>query len=398
MILLLSTQGRARSLEVLEKDAVTLGQFLVLTGEGAHELSIEEVNKLPLSNFKHAEAFSWLGLRERLGKGTWCLLRVRNNSQQALTRSLSLTFPFFQFQIYIKSPDGATSVKALPHQSELGQMPMFDVSLPPGETIIYAQIAGPAKPVLSMQFTSLTETKRLYRLNYYIKLAYGGIFFGIFVYNLFLLISIRNTAFIYYLVYIIGISCHGWPLSMVPVADYSEIHGFSIAVPLLWSIGLILAAASSILFAMKLLDLKKHAPKLVRLGYVTIGLVGVILGLMIINNSVYTPLSPLAFGLWGTYMALAMINGIRRRYRPAYYYAIAWVPLITLIPAIHLTSMFTAEGISTASAIIIGSAAVFEVLMFSLALGELVNIDRRKAQEYEYSLEVAETVQEALMQ
>lgn len=210
---------------------------------------------------------------------------------------------------------------------------------------------------------------------------YYGIMIAMLLYNFFLWVSIRDKSYLFYVIYILSylfvqFAYNGfayqylWP-------NYPVWNQISIPV-------LIAFCMTNIgVFAKAFLHTKRKAPLFNKL---LIGLI--IIGLSIMLYSMvgdYRIALQSALFLMLLTAILAMISGIdiyRKGYRPARYFIIAWVALVTGLIMLSLKSLTILPNIFiTEYGVQIGSA--IEVILLSFALADRINIikqEKEKAQ------------------
>jgi PAS domain S-box-containing protein len=217
---------------------------------------------------------------------------------------------------------------------------------------------------------------------------YYGVIFAMLVYNLFIFIKLRDSPYLYYLIF-----------SLTMVAVIAEFNGqiFQYVFPgnLWWAdrqhiVLPLLALCTTLLFGRSFLELKTALPWMDRVVLATIGieiLVGVIgLGFDYSMGQILIVLiSPLV-------MLICLVAGVlrvRQGYRPAKYYVVAEIPLQICVTftAMSVKGLVSTEVLMQ-QAVEVG--AVLEVLLYSLALADRMAMIREEKQAVEARLEVHE--------
>jgi signal transduction histidine kinase len=205
-----------------------------------------------------------------------------------------------------------------------------------------------------------------------------GIYFGfmllIFLYNLFLYFSTKETIYLYYIAYVFSIT---WFMASVfgYFFEYFWPNAPGINQLVVISAGLTMITAT--LFTQQFLNTKESDPKMHK-GSMIFLLVGIIVCILV----------PLGFRIEGLKVSQAglllmaiyfIVLGIRFRmkgYRPANYYLLAWGALVVGIIFAILESLNLAFVMKYLNAMQIGSA--LEVMLLSFALGDRINMYKKQ--------------------
>lgn len=218
------------------------------------------------------------------------------------------------------------------------------------------------------------------------KNIFFGIFFGIilvmFFYNLFIYFSVKDPIYLNYVVYILVVGL-----------IQTTIEGYSFQ--FLWPNNSFLATRSFFLltalvnisgleFVRKFLNTKNFTPRLDKVSYVLYFIYGIAIFLTL-KGSLYISYQILqAFaGIVSLYMLTISVTIARQGYRPAKFFIIAWIPLISGI-IIWILKDFNVfpYNVFTNYAITFGST--LEVILLSFALADKINIfkaEKERSQE-----------------
>ncbi len=209
-----------------------------------------------------------------------------------------------------------------------------------------------------------------------------GLYFGImlvmFVYNLFLWLSVRDKNYFYYVVYIAASSFFLLNNSGI---TYQYFWVWSPAVyNLLVPTGLYLILFSVLIFTVSFLQIKKNIPLLYKiLKFLFIVLILTYLfGLPVSFR--FTMVSGIIVGMASFLLCLfAGIIMVRRGYRPAIFYLVAWTAFLIGAIVLALKTMgVLPSNVFTGNAMQVGS--VMEVVLLSLGLADRIN-DLKKQNE-----------------
>lgn len=212
-----------------------------------------------------------------------------------------------------------------------------------------------------------------------------GIFFGVLaamlIYNLFICISIWDRSYLYYVCYLIGViwmqsSLFGlsrqyiwpdnlwWPNIDLPMANYAVVMG-------------------GVLFGRSFLNTKIQAPRID----------------ILLRAMIFCCVCGLIFSLTGNYavsirgiliigfisalsLIFASILCVRKKYRPAYFFTIAWAVLLGSI----FIFIFKSSGLLPSNLFtdwILQTGTALEVILLSLGLADRINMIRKEKDKIE---------------
>ncbi|WP_448520420.1 7TM diverse intracellular signaling domain-containing protein [Rhodoflexus sp.] len=202
-------------------------------------------------------------------------------------------------------------------------------------------------------------------------------------YNAFLFVSTRNKAYLYYVAYIFSLT--------LAILAYNGIF-YQYFIPnrpeetrLMFNLFVCFAEVSSIQFALRFLAIREYSPTVYRIA---LWLQAFVIGLtcfiiyanygpsdsmyywslrMISWMIIFFACSMIALGIWRTL----------HRYRPAYFYLMAWTLFLlsTILISMRQAGLVQDSFLTTYAFQI---AAVLEALTLSLGLADLINIQRRQ--------------------
>ena len=201
-----------------------------------------------------------------------------------------------------------------------------------------------------------------------IEYVYIGLLIGLLLFNLFLFLSVRDTTYLYYVLYVLTLSSY----LLFYIRGYGFIFGDEVRIFInrYPHVLLSFSVMASLLFCNKFLHLKQKAPKMLGLFYV-IGGIGIMLFFVSALGFKHTA-TAIAQLLTVTVAVVAWIAGVmayRNGHRPAKYYILAWffiwvtVAMVTLsLGGVIPTSEFTIQLVPIGSTL--------ELLLLSFALGD----------------------------
>ena len=263
--------------------------------------------------------------------------------------------------------------RATPHRNHVELVELE----PGGVTMLYLRIAS--QGTVSAP-TTLWQPAALWQHDQQTYASFGlyfGLLIGLFLYNLLLFLSVRDPA---YLIYVVFVACIG----------LSQAANSGLGAQFLWphalwwnnnSINATNAASGTfgMLFARSFLASRVKMPRLDLWMRLQVGLW--VLALLLVSVLPYRMsgrfVTDLALVGVLTVAAAAAIS-VRRQHSGAKYFAFAWAGLLlgVVAQAMH-NNGFLPSNAFTANALLIGSA--FEMVLLSFALADRINVARRDA-------------------
>ena len=223
-----------------------------------------------------------------------------------------------------------------------------------------------------------------------------GLYFGIVLvmalYNLFLYLSLRDRAYVYYVLAILGFAFwvavytgldaqYLWPNNSW---DLSRLHPTALA----------FAWFGLILFVREFLETRANAP---RLDWLLRGLFVLFIGWPLASLLNRADLIPGLFELcvnltlWVTF-TIAGVKALMRGYRPATFFLLAWGGYMAAGTVCNLAwiGLVRFNDFTATAAFLMGHA--IEVILLSLALADRINILRTEKEQQEFAAHEAERV------
>lgn len=257
---------------------------------------------------------------------------------------------------------------------------LFDINIAPGETQTYYLKIKSSELIQLPLIIGTTDSifESLITAN-----VLSGLYFGIILvmlfYNLFIYFTVRDRSYLFYVVYILFIgltqaTLHGYGTKYLwPDSPWFMVH----AIFLVPSVTGIVA----IIFVNNFLQVKTYAPVLMRFSYVIAAVYVVGIGLGVLGQY-FTSYNIIDFNalLLSIYMLWVAIRIMRRGYRPAKFFLLAWsFFLICVIVFVATSKNVLPYNTYTASILELGSAV--EVMLLSFALADRINILQREKEE-----------------
>ena len=260
---------------------------------------------------------------------------------------------------------------------------VYDLNITTGSTVTYY---FRIKSILEMRMPITLGEKESITNGNLAKNIFFGIFFGIilvmFFYNLFIYFVLRDSIYLVYVAYILIVGLvqttfEGYCFQYLwPNSGFFAIRSFFLLTALVNIIGLE--------FVRRFLNTKGFIPRLDKIAYFLYG-VYLIDIIFILSGDFFTAYKIIqAFGsLISIYILTISVTIARRGYRPAKFFLIAWIPLITGI-IVWILGDFNILPYNTVTNYSITLGSAMEVILLSFALADKINIfraEKEKSQE-----------------
>ncbi len=257
------------------------------------------------------------------------------------------------------------------------QFPVFRLNIP-DDSVLTVWLRVSSNNVMEVPISVAREYSVWESINK--DQLFFGIYIGIicvmFFYNIFIFITVRDSSYLYYVLYIITVG-----LVQACLKGYASKY--------LWrentwltiqmtNIALALSGITAIFFLFRFLGIKENRPKLFRVfqGILALYFVGIAINL----SGRFVDAQKLIQGTASLVSFTIMFAGIsiyRKGYKPALYLTIAWSFFLTgvIVYILKDAGVLPYNGF-TSNAILIGSA--FEVALLSFALADKINTYRKE--------------------
>jgi signal transduction histidine kinase len=380
------------------------GQVITLTGSEKEEvhgrmthlvdetdtLSVDEVRKLEFTPLPNPGRSPGFGFDRRTH---WFKMVIVNQSNQS-EWNLEIPYsPLDRIDVYVYADGPSPEVhkaggdifpiasRDLPHRQ-----PIFRLTLPQGETrTIYLRI----HTISSVQVPVVFRTPARFQIaNYHTQLI-NGLFYGamfiMILYQLFLLLSIRDKSTAYYVLTLI---------SMANVISFFQGYNFLFLHPEQPRLNDDFAALSGPFFVLSsalltraFLNVRSFSRLLDNLLIINTGINLVLGTLMLFFMRQISYMYLHLFAL--THCIIVLIAAaycLSRKFKPALYYLLAWVTLLLAAVAFTMGNLGLAPGYLGANYQGLMIGCVLQVVLISLALGERWNVlvkENQRAKELE---------------
>jgi two-component system, sensor histidine kinase LadS len=305
----------------------------------------------------------------------WFHLRIENRDRPQSRWVLAIAQPRLdRIEVRVRDEHGTETSTTLGDSQPFGarsedhRWPNVTVDLAAGQHVdVLLRVTSDSSIQLPL---SVSTPEALYRSTQAEQVGLGlyyGILLALLLYNLAVLLSIRDASYLYYVLYVLAFG--------VMMLSFNGI-GFQYLWPdsprwqdLALPIGIGALLASTIAFASSFLDLKHRLPRVARLIDI-VALLALLLVLAACVGFEYEALIALNIGVMamGLVVTAAAIACARQGSRPALYFLLAWTLLIAGGVALPLSSFgLLPRTFLTEYSIQFGSAAEMLLLSFSLA-------------------------------
>ena len=326
-------------------------------------------------------AFSRIpGSNANLGKNDsvwWFKVRLNNSRGQPLGGFLEVNYALLDhLDLFLVAPDGRLQRQQAGDTLPFEQRPVqvrhfwFPLQLAPGENTLLLRVESTSTIFVPLFFSTYSASAAAQELLSGFNGAYYGVLFAMFVYNLFLFLSLRERTYFWYLVYIFNVgllatSIDGLLFKLLP--DQVALQSVSIYILMF------LHAITAAQFSRHFLNLPQHFPRLDQgMRLLMLGLAGCLLCAPLIGMAAWSILSSLA--VLGASLAL-LLTGVyawRRGLRHGSYYVLAWSVLLVAFIMVTSASLGT-ELFGIYSSAIVKAGVAIELLTLSLGLADRIN-------------------------
>ncbi|HEY8047638.1 MAG TPA: 7TM diverse intracellular signaling domain-containing protein [Ramlibacter sp.] len=225
---------------------------------------------------------------------------------------------------------------------------------------------------------------------------YFGLLIGLFLYNLLLFISVREGAYLFYVLFVAGMGIGQAALTGLGAqflwTDWTWWNGVSPPV------GLAAAALFGLLFARSFLASAQRMPVIDKfLLAQMLGWALSILAAMFLPYTVSTYMVTVLAVVSVLTMVVVGVLSVKREFAGAKYFAFAWALLLFGVVTLSMHNVgMVPSNFFTANALLVGSA--LEMVMLSFALGDRINVARRYKEQAQARIAAEHAMVEALRQ
>lgn len=321
----------------------------------------------------------------------WLRFSLANADQAAKALVLDLGYPLHD-HVEFYMPDGKQVVKKISgdmhsyHAREIDAANIaFLLSVPPGEHTYYLKLHSQSSLVLPLRILSEQKFYHEKFQEYAFMFLYYGVLIVMALYNLFLFLSIRDRAYLYYSLF-----------TACLLMNTAILNGM--AFQFLWPeqprwgniaalVAVFLVHALGIQFSRSYLRTDQLTPRIdiFLQGFMVLCFAGAVAAFFLPYHILMRPILLLVLVATAVLMGVG-IYGVVKKSRPAYFYLVAWVLLL----AANVLAILKNAGILPSWTLLtysiqIGSAA--EVLLLSLGLADRINVLNNRLETAKENLE-----------
>ncbi|MDX5420411.1 MAG: histidine kinase [Hymenobacteraceae bacterium] len=380
-------------------ESYSIGGKVALLENEAGELTFEQVRGLDFA-FKRSQ--QEIPVYGPSASAVWCRFRVRNSSQEAKWYLEVGNSYLNDVDLYeqtegesFRTVRGGAGEPYLNRSIQTNRI-ILPLQLQPGEERTY-YVRFQSRSILRFPIRIATMPA-LYQTNHTFDLANGiyfGLMFSLVIFNLFVFLSLRDKAYLYYILYVLCLtldvaSVRGYLLEWVPES-------------LMWLINNRVFSGLTILFGVlftnSFLQVQKHLPRLYTWRWVIYASVGFIFVLNLLQLYVWSfAWMLLTFLPTYVYIYSAGIIIYRKGSKPALYFTVAFAAVgVGIAIYILKDNNVLPETPFTEGALQLGS--VVEAIVLSFALASKFNYYRREKDEaQELAIKQANAFSQQLIQ
>lgn len=365
-----------------ESQKINLSPYLEYLEEGSKSLSIKDISSWRYKNkFKRVKDVNFGFARRPF----WVRFSLRNSSKRPLKRLLEIGFPFLD-HIELYEPDGKGSfniyrtgratpfyTREIKHRNFL-----FRIKIPSGSSSYFVRIDTESAMYFPMTlWTEETFWKSDHEAQFALGLYYG-IMLVMALYNLFIFISLRDRAYLFYVIYIVSFALY-------------QMTANGLAYEYLWpnwvwwnrNSTLFLAGVAMIwatFFTKDFLLTQRSVPFLDRvLNWIVILAIILSFFSLIISYGIMLKITLFVAAIFVTFLLLSGLICLKRGQKSARFYIMAWFALLSGVMILILWNIgWLPSRFWSIYSIQFGS--VMDVVLLSLALADRIN-ELRNARE-----------------
>ncbi|MDO9616069.1 MAG: 7TM diverse intracellular signaling domain-containing protein [Pseudomonas sp.] len=371
---------------------LSLGPSMAYLEDPQGKLSVEQVSALSDERFTAV-----LGEHANLGKNEsvwWFKVRLNNSLAQNLAGYLEVNYPLLDhLQVFLSSADGQWLMQESGDRYAFSQRPVqvrnfwFPLELAPGESTLLVRVETTSTIFIPLFFSTYQASAAAQENLMGINGAFYGVLFAMFCYNLFLFISLRESAYFWYLVYnlnmgLFAASFDGMLFKLLP----EHIGLQSVSIYILMYIHCLTATQ----FSRHFLHTAQHFPRLdlgLRLFMLLVG--GCLVSVPLIGLQAWNILASLTVLAVSLVLLLSGAYVWRKGLRYGSYYILAWgILLASFIIATSGSLGIELFGLYGAAVVKVG--VTVELITLSIGLADRINMLKEEGFQSRRAAEQAE--------
>ena len=374
-----------------------LGPSMAYLEDPQGQLSIQQVGALADARFTPVE-----GPHANLGKNDsvwWFKVRLHNRLTQNLPGYLEVNYPLLDhLQVFVGTGDDQWQMQESGDRYAFSQRPVqvrnfwFPLELAPGESTVLIRVETTSTIFVPLFFSTYQASAAAQENLMGISGAFYGVLFAMFCYNLFLFISLRESAYFWYLIYNLNIglfaaSFDGMLFKLLP--EHVGLQSVSIYI-LMYT-----HCLTATQFSRHFLHTAQYFPRLdlaLRLFMLLVG--GCLVSAPLVGFQVWNILASLTVLAVSLVLLLCGAYVWRQGLRYGSYYILAWgILLASFIIATSGSLGVELFGLYGATVVKIG--VTVELITLSIGLADRINMLKEEGFQSRRAAEQAEIENQA---
>ena len=326
----------------------------------------------------------------------WSYQKILNNTNRVQTIRVDQLQPANYYQIF----HGAGSLEpraADPILDDWQDSFAFKIPLQPGVNHLYLKVKVTSLLSVNPIISKFDQGTRYYdytrKVHIWLQGFVGSLLFVVFIWA----IILKKPVYYLYCFHLVLLILMDFNLGGMGWNAYLPEVGYKAPFPAGPFYLVVLIGANSVLFSMVFFELKTYSPRLFRYQ---LGLLAIYLAISLYGwpHPVFADWFLAAIFLyWASCILGAMVSGIRRKFRPAYFYSLSWMTFMIGVSFGLLLPLLFGKVHYFWGTLSLALGACAESILLAVALADKVNMDRQKAEKNFYEMEATQTVQNALM-
>lgn len=358
----------------------------------AGDLRIEQVAALADERFTPVQ-----GPHANLGKNDsiwWFKVRLDNRLAHNLAGYLEINYPLLDhLQVFLAASDGQWQMQESGDRYAFSQRPVqvrnfwFPLEFPPGESTLLVRVETTSTIFMPAFFSTYQASAAAQENLMGFNGAFYGVLFAMFCYNLFLFLSLRESAYFWYLAYNLNVgllaACFdGMLFKLLP--EHVAFQSVSIYILMY------LHCLTAIQFSRHFLHAPQYFPRLdTGLRLLMLACVGCLFSAPLIGFNAWNTLASVTVSLVSLTLLLTGLYIWRRGVRYGSYYTLAWaILLFAFIQATTGSLGLEVLGVFGATAVKIG--VTIELITLSIGLADRINLLKEEGFQSRRAAEQAE--------
>ncbi|MGB4073018.1 7TM diverse intracellular signaling domain-containing protein [Pseudomonas sp.] len=371
---------------------LSLGPSMGYLQDPQGELTLAQVSALADERFTPVQ-----GEHANLGKNDsvwWFKVRLNNSLAQHLAGYLEVNYPLLDhLQVFLSMADGQWQMQDSGDRYAFSQRPVqvrnfwFPLDLPPGESTLLVRVDTTSTIFMPLFFSTYQASAAAQENLMGINGAFYGVLFAMFCYNLFLFLSLRESAYFWYLVYNLNIglfaaSFDGMLFKLLP----EHIGLQSVSIYILMYIHCLTATQ----FSRHFLHTYQYFPRLdlgLRLFMLLVG--GCLVSVPLIGLQAWNILASLTVLAVSLVLLLCGAYVWRKGLRYGSYYILAWGILLASF-IIATSGSLGVELFGLYGAAVVKVGVTVELITLSIGLADRINMLKEEGFQSRRAAEQAE--------